>query len=71
VYFHAPYLTGLSFFSNEWNYERMPEFDEELNEDIEEFDVLDDAPVVVSKVTSITNELDIAVAAWHEEGRWR
>jgi putative tRNA adenosine deaminase-associated protein len=70
VYFHAPYLTGLSFFSNEWNYERMPEFDEELNEDIEEFDVLDDAPVVISKVTSITNELDIAVAAWHEEGRW-
>ena len=76
VYFHTPYLTGLSFFSNEWNYERMPEFDEELNEDsddiddIEEFDVLDDAPVVNSKVTSVTNELDIAVAAWHEDGRW-
>ena len=40
----------------------MPEFDEELNEDshdiddIEEFDVLDDAPVVNSKVTSVTNE---------------
>ena len=70
VYFHAPYLTGLSFFSNEWNYERMPEFDEELIDDIEEFDAINDAPEVISKVTSVTNELDIAVAAWHEDGRW-
>ena len=48
----------------------MPEFDEELIDDIEEFDVLDDAPKVNTKVTSVTNELDIAVAAWHEDGRW-
>ena len=70
MYFHAPYLTGLSFLSNEWNYERMPEFEEELVEDIEEFDALDDVPDSISKVSSITNELDIAVAAWHEDGRW-
>ena len=70
MYFHAPYLTGLSFLSNEWNYERMPEFEEELVEDIEEFDALDDVPDLISKVSSITNELDIAVAAWHEDGRW-
>ncbi|CAB4708353.1 unannotated protein [freshwater metagenome] len=48
----------------------MSEFDEELADDIEEFDVLDEAPVARAKVTSITNELDIAVAAWHEDGRW-
>ena len=70
MYFHAPYLTGLSFLSNEWNYERMPEFEEELVDDIEEFDALDDVPDSISKVSSITNELDIAVAAWHEDGRW-
>ena len=70
MYFHAPYLTGLSFLSNEWNYERMPEFEEELVDDIEEFDALDDVPDSISKVSSVTNELDIAVAAWHEDGRW-
>ena len=45
----------------------MADFDDDLVEDIEEFDVLaDDAP----KVMSLTNELDIGVAAWHEDGRW-
>jgi len=45
----------------------MADFDDDLAEDIEEFDVLDeDAP----KVISLTNDLDIAVAAWHEDGRW-
>ena len=45
----------------------MADFDDDLVEDIEEFDVLaEDAP----KVISVTNELDIAVAAWHEDGRW-
>lgn len=45
----------------------MADFDDDLAEDIEEFDVLaEDAP----KVISLTNELDIAVAAWHEDGRW-
>ena len=48
----------------------MPEFDEELSEDIEEFDALDDVPEANLKVSGITNELDIAVAAWHEDGRW-
>ena len=45
----------------------MADFDDDLVEDIEEFDVLaEDSP----KVISVTNELDIAVAAWHEDGRW-
>jgi putative tRNA adenosine deaminase-associated protein len=45
----------------------MADFDDDLVEDIDEFDVstADDL-----KVTSLTNELDIAVAAWHEDGRW-
>ena len=48
----------------------MPEFDEDLEEDIEEFDVLDEVEVSQTKVSSFPNELDIAVAAWHEDGRW-
>ena len=67
VNFHRHYLTGLSILSNEWNHLSMADFDDDLVEDIEEFDVLaEDAP----KVISVTNELDIAVAAWHEDGRW-
>ena len=31
---------------------------------------LDDVAEPISKVSSVTNELDIAVAAWHEDGRW-
>lgn len=69
MYFHAPYLTALSFLSNECNYERMSELDDDFAEEIEEFDALD--ADVSTKVTSITNELDIAVAAWHEDGRWK
>ena len=45
----------------------MADFDDDLVEDIEEFDVSDDDS---QKVISLTNELDIAVAAWHEDGRW-
>jgi len=48
----------------------MPEFDDDLTEDIEEFDALEDIAEVSTKVSSITNELDVAVAAWHEDGRW-
>lgn len=70
MYFHRYYLTGLSFPSNEWNYGRMPDFNDELAEEIEEFDALDDVPEAIVKVSSVTSELDIAVAAWHEDGRW-
>lgn len=48
----------------------MPEFDEDLEDDIEEFDVQDEVGVPQTKVSSLPNELDIAVAAWHEDGRW-
>jgi len=48
----------------------MPDFNDELAEEIEEFDALDDVPEAIVKVSSVTNELDIAVAAWHEDGRW-
>jgi len=45
----------------------MADFDDDLVEDIEEFDALaDDGPDVMS----LTNELDIGVIAWHEDGRW-
>jgi putative tRNA adenosine deaminase-associated protein len=70
MHFHTPYLTGLSFFSNEWNYARMPEFEDDLVEEIEEFEALDDEIDVGIKVSGITDEFDIAVAAWHEDGRW-
>lgn len=48
----------------------MPEFDDDPTEDIEEFDALEDVAELTTKVSSITSELDIAVAAWHEDGRW-
>lgn len=48
----------------------MPEFDDDLEDDIEEFDVQDEVDVPQTKVSSLPNELDIAVAAWHEDGRW-
>lgn len=48
----------------------MPEFDDDLEDDIEEFDVQDEVEVPQTKVSSLPNELDIAVAAWHEDGRW-
>ena len=48
----------------------MPEFDDDLEDDIEEFDVQDEVGVPQTKVSSLPNELDIAVAAWHEDGRW-
>ncbi len=45
----------------------MADFDDDLVEDIEEFDALaDDGPDVMS----LTNELDIGVIAWHEDGCW-
>lgn len=48
----------------------MPEFDDDLVEDIEEFDVLDDFAEATPKVIDVTDDVDIAVAAWHEDGRW-
>lgn len=48
----------------------MPEFEDELIEDIEEFDVLEEVSPLAKKVSGITEEFDIAVAAWHEDGRW-
>lgn len=49
----------------------MSGFNEELTDEIEEFEALDAIPEVASKVSSVTNELDIAIAAWHEDGCWR
>lgn len=71
MYLHTPYLTGVSFLSNEWNDMRMPEFDDDLDDDIVDFDDLDEVSLSQTKVSSLPNELDIAVAAWHEDGRWR
>ena len=48
----------------------MPEFNEDIAEEIEEFDPLDDVAIENARVSSISNELDIAVAAWHEDGLW-
>ena len=48
----------------------MPEFDDDLEDDIEEFDALEGVGSSQTKVNSLPNELDIAVAAWHEDGRW-
>lgn len=48
----------------------MPEFNEDIAEEIEEFDPLDDVAKESARVSSTPNELDIAVAAWHEDGLW-
>ena len=48
----------------------MPEFNDDIAEEIEEFDALDDVAKESTRVSSISNELDIAVAAWHEDGLW-
>ena len=48
----------------------MPEFNEDIAEEIEEFDPLDDVAKESARVSSTSNELDIAVAAWHEDGLW-
>ena len=48
----------------------MSELDDDFSEEIEEFDAMDDDGDDSAKVSGITNELDIAVAAWHEDGRW-
>ena len=42
----------------------MSDFDEELVEEIESFDEIDD------EVSDLTTDVDFAVAAWHEDGRW-
>jgi putative tRNA adenosine deaminase-associated protein len=42
----------------------MSDFEEELVEEIASFDEIDDV------VTDLTSEMDFAVAAWHEDGRW-
>ena len=42
----------------------MSDFEEELVEEIESFDDIRD------EVRDLTNEMDFAVAAWHEDGRW-
>lgn len=42
----------------------MSDFEEELVEEIESFDEIDD------EVSDLTTDVDFAVAAWHEDGRW-
>ncbi len=42
----------------------MSDFEEELVEEIESFDEIDD------EVSDLTSDVDFAVAAWHEDGRW-
>lgn len=48
----------------------MPEFDDEVDEDIEEFDALEEVSAQEMKTDNLANEVDVAVAAWHEDGRW-
>jgi len=42
----------------------MSDFEEELVEEIESFDDIRD------EVPDLTSDVDFAVAAWHEDGRW-
>ncbi len=42
----------------------MSEFEDALEDEIEPFDDFDE------EVPDLTNEVDFAVAAWHEDGRW-
>ena len=42
----------------------MSDFEEELVEEIESFDEIDD------EVRDLTTDVDFAVVAWHDDGRW-
>lgn len=45
----------------------MPDFEDDLVGEVEEIESFDE---IAEEVIDLTNELDIAVAAWHEDGRW-
>ena len=45
----------------------MSDFEEELTGEIEEIESFDD---IRDEVRDLTSEMDFAVAAWHEDGRW-
>jgi putative tRNA adenosine deaminase-associated protein len=45
----------------------MSDFEEELTGEIEEIESFDD---IRDEVRDFTSEMDFAVAAWHEDGRW-
>lgn len=45
----------------------MSDFEDDLVGEVEEIESFDE---IAEEVIDLTNELDIAVAAWHEDGRW-
>ena len=45
----------------------MSEFEGGLNDETEEIESFDD---IRDEVRDLTTEMDFAVAAWHEDGRW-
>ena len=45
----------------------MSDFEEELTGEIEDIESFDD---IRDEVRDLTSEMDFAVAAWHEDGRW-
>lgn len=45
----------------------MSDFEDDLISEVEEIESFDE---IAEEVSDLTNELDIAVAAWHEDGRW-
>ena len=45
----------------------MSEFEDGLNDETEEIESFDD---IRDEVRDLTSEMDFAVAAWHEDGRW-
>ena len=48
----------------------MADILDDHDDDIEEFDDLDEVEDKTEPETHLTDESDIAVAAWHEDGRW-
>jgi putative tRNA adenosine deaminase-associated protein len=45
----------------------MSEFEDSLDDETEEIESFDD---IRDEVRDLTSEMDFAVAAWHEDGRW-
>jgi len=45
----------------------MSEFEDGLDDETEEIESFDD---IRDEVRDLTSEMDFAVAAWHEDGRW-
>lgn len=48
----------------------MSEFEGDQVDEVEEIESFDEIDEIDEEVSDLTEEVDLAVAAWHEDGRW-